>query len=195
MEFLTKPEDQMEPNEITLEERNTILEALLAKVPIDIFTTPGKESLYLLKQKEPLPPDVKTINIVVKLLDPVMFPIQAKNTKKMLNDLRTSGLLNDVIGLNIKGTVRKYNREEKKKLYPVKEGKKSRYEVNVYDVVPKCHDIYAYVLPHGEYVLLYHIRGRWFRALSYFNNHYFYSHFLSIYFSNTYYYTKVKMVL
>ena len=107
---------------------------------------PGKEGIHLLKQKEPLPPEVKTINIVVKLLDPTMFPIQAKNTKKMLNDLRTLGLLNDVIGLNIKGTVRKYNREEKK-LYPVKQGKKPRYEVNVYDVVPKCHDIYAYVLP------------------------------------------------
>jgi hypothetical protein len=61
-----------------------------------------------------------------------MFPIQARNTKKMLNDLRTSGLLNDVIRLNIKGTIRRYNREEKK-LYPVKEGKKLHYEINVYN--------------------------------------------------------------
>jgi hypothetical protein len=61
-----------------------------------------------------------------------MFPIQAKSMKKMLNDL---GLLSDVIGLNVKGTVGSYNKEEKK-LYPVKEGKKLHCEVNVYNVVP-----------------------------------------------------------
>lgn len=158
---------------------------LFAKVPIGIFETPGKDGIHLLKPREPQPEEAKTVNIVVKPPDPTTFPFQARNIKKMLNDLRTLNLLDDVIGLCKKGTIRTYNREEKK-LNPVKEGKgkKLRGEINVYDVVPKCYNIYVYVLPEGQYILLYHICGRWFRALAYFKNHYFYSHFLCIYFSN-----------
>lgn len=58
---------------------------------------------------------------------------------------------------------------------------KLRSAVNVYDIVPKEHDIYAFVSPNGQYVMLLHIRGRCLRALTYFTNHSLYAHFLNVY--------------
>jgi len=55
--------------------------------------------------------------------------------------------LNDIIGLSVKGTVRRYKEGEKKIMSCERGKKKLRREVNVYDIVPKCHNIYAYVLP------------------------------------------------
>src|SRR4051794_4223259 len=158
---------------------------LFAKVLISIFKTSEKNGIHLLKPRKPQPEEAKTMNIVMKPPDLITFSFQARNIKKMLNDLRTLNLLNDVIRLCKKSMIKTYNRKEKK-LNSVKKakGKKLWEKINVYGVIPKCYNIYVYVLPEGQYVLLYHIRSRWFRSLAYFKNHYYYSHFLCIYFSN-----------
>jgi len=66
------------------------MEKLLTKVLIELLMRPGKEGVLIFKSKEPQPPEVK------------------KNMEKLLNDLRISGLLNDVIGLSVKGKIRRY---------------------------------------------------------------------------------------
>jgi hypothetical protein len=55
-----------------------------------------------------------------------------RHKKKMLNDLRILGLLNNVIGLNVIGRVRKYEAG-------------ANPAVKVYDIVPKGNDIYTLV--------------------------------------------------
>lgn len=73
-----------------------------------MFSWAGKGRCFIAQTKKPQPPEVKTINIIVKLLDPVKFSVQKRNMDKMFNDLRISGLLNDIIGSNVKGAVRRY---------------------------------------------------------------------------------------
>jgi len=102
------------------------MEKLFIQVPGRI-ERPGRSAIIKVPPMKPQPPDVTTVNIVVKLLDPIKFPVQSRNTEKMLNDLNISGLLNNVIGLNVMGRVRKYEAGATK-LNPV---------VNVYDIVPK----------------------------------------------------------
>ncbi|GET03226.1 hypothetical protein GLOIN_2v1551446 [Rhizophagus clarus] len=166
----SKPDD-----DITLtEEEDVIMEELLTEVPENLIQRPGKQAIKLLQQKEPKPPAVMTVNIVVKSLDPIKFPIQQNYMKKMLNDLNNAEILNDVIGLNVKGKIREFKKGETK-LHPV---------VNVYDIVPKGLNLYALVLPNKQYLILQHVRGRWFRSLAFFTDPNLYSNFLDNFFTN-----------
>uniref|UniRef100_U9TGA3 Uncharacterized protein n=1 Tax=Rhizophagus irregularis (strain DAOM 181602 / DAOM 197198 / MUCL 43194) TaxID=747089 RepID=U9TGA3_RHIID len=58
--------------------------------------------------------------------------------------------------LNVKGKIREFNKE-KTKLHPA---------VSVHDIVPKGLNMYALILPDGQYLILRHIRGRWFSVIS-----------------------------
>ncbi|CAJ0893137.1 2371_t:CDS:2 [Entrophospora sp. SA101] len=90
------------------EEENILMEKLFTEIPGRLIKRPGQRAILELPPKEPQPPEVRNVNIVIKLLDPTMFPIQSRNTEQMLNNLSNSGLLNNVIGLNVRGRVRKY---------------------------------------------------------------------------------------
>lgn len=52
------------------------------------------------------------MNIVVKFLDPIRFPIQSRYTTQMLKDLNDAGILNNVVGLYIKGKIREFKKGE-----------------------------------------------------------------------------------
>ena len=93
----------------------------------------------------------------------------------MINNLSYLGFLHGVIGLNVVGRVRKYE-TGMTKLDPA---------VNIYDIVPKGHNIYALVLPNGYYIVLRHLRDNWFRALAFFAVHSFYSNFLDVHYTNS----------
>ncbi|RGB35947.1 hypothetical protein C1646_758720 [Rhizophagus diaphanus] len=141
----SKPDD-----DITLtEEEDIIMEELLTEVPERPIKRPGKRAIISLQPREPKPPLVTMVNIVVKSLDPTKFPIQQRYITKTLNDLNKAGILNNVIGLNVKGKIREFNKE-KTKLHPA---------VSVDDIVPKGLNMYALILPNGQYLILRHIRG------------------------------------
>ncbi|GES93900.1 hypothetical protein GLOIN_2v1484674 [Rhizophagus clarus] len=72
----------------------------------------GMKRHYKIPPREPRPPETITANIVIKPLDPTMFPTFADHTAQMLNDLDTAGLLNTVIGLNINCRIRRYQTTE-----------------------------------------------------------------------------------
>ncbi|EXX58247.1 hypothetical protein RirG_199790 [Rhizophagus irregularis DAOM 197198w] len=167
----SKPDD-----DITLtEEEDIIMEELLTEVPERPIKRPGKRAIISLQPREPKPPPVTMVNIVVKSLDPTKFPIQQRYITKTLNDLNNAGILNNVIGLNVKGKIREFNKE-KTKLHPA---------VSVHDIVPKGLNMYALILPDGQYLILRHIRGRWFRCLAFFTDHNLYSDFLNNFFTNS----------
>ncbi|CAJ0640687.1 1831_t:CDS:2 [Entrophospora sp. SA101] len=84
------------------EEENILMEKLFTEIPGRLIKRPGQRAILELPQ----PPEVRNINIVIKLLDPSMFPIQSRNTEQMLNNLSNSNLLDNVIGLNVRGRVR-----------------------------------------------------------------------------------------
>jgi hypothetical protein len=130
-----------------------MIEAFFAMILINIFKMPEKKGIYLLNLKEPQPLKVKTINIMMKLLDLTMFSIQIRNINKMLNNLKASGQLNNVIGLSKRGTIRRYNKEEKK-LNP---GNKLHCEVNTYDIIFKYHNLYTYILLSSYCIFYYTI--------------------------------------
>ncbi|PKB99635.1 hypothetical protein RhiirA5_505636 [Rhizophagus irregularis] len=169
-------EDQLEPNYITLkEEENEELEIVLRRVSGRNLEMPGKEAIKTLPQKEPKPPLVETVNIVVKHLDPVKFPILSNYTNQMLQDLQRDKILDDVIGINRKGKVREFDLGKMKVV-----GKK----IGSYNVVPKESYMYVLTLPDYHFLMLRHLGGRWFRALAYLSDHESYSEFLNIFFTN-----------
>ncbi|CAI2183558.1 11540_t:CDS:2, partial [Funneliformis geosporum] len=92
-------------------------------------------------------PSVTTVNIVVKFLDQDKFPILSGYTTQMLQDLNNDGLINDVIGLNIKGKIREFNQNQTS-IKPA---------VRTYDIVPKCSYMYALLLPNNHYLMLRHL--------------------------------------
>ena len=51
------------------------MEELFTQVPERVIERPGKSAVLKLPPKMPQPPDVTTVNIVVKLLDPIRFPV------------------------------------------------------------------------------------------------------------------------
>ncbi|GES96696.1 hypothetical protein GLOIN_2v1882420 [Rhizophagus clarus] len=75
---------QMEPEEVTLTEiKNRFIEILFTRDPVIEIKRPGKKAFLDFIPKEPQPPKVQSVDIVVKLLDRVKFPAQSG---KMLND-------------------------------------------------------------------------------------------------------------
>src|SRR5688572_5007542 len=124
------------------------MEALFTQVPEREIMHPGKKAILKLPPENPQPPNVTIVNIVVKVLDPIKFPVLSQHTRRMINNLSILGFLHSVIGLNVVGRVRKYE-TGMTKLDPA---------VNVYDIVPKGRNIYALVLPNGHYIVLRHLR-------------------------------------
>jgi hypothetical protein len=148
------------------------MENVLTKDPGRPLERPGRQATTILPPREPRPlAGVKSVNIVVKLLDATKFPIQASHLDKMLNDLYKEGLLEKVIGRNVMAVVREHKKGQ------------TKFRPNVGDIIPKGHFIYALILDNG-WMMLRHLRGRWFRALAYFIDHESCSEFLNICFTN-----------
>ena len=63
------------------------MELVLTVVPGRQNKNPGKEAMELLPIKEPKPPLVRKVNIVVKFLGPIKFPTLTRYTNQMLQDL------------------------------------------------------------------------------------------------------------
>jgi hypothetical protein len=76
-----------------MEEENRFMEKLFTQVLGREIIRLGKSAILRLPPKNPQPPNVTIINIVVKLLDPIKFPVQSQYTGKMINDLSILGLL------------------------------------------------------------------------------------------------------
>ncbi|PKC61528.1 hypothetical protein RhiirA1_398353 [Rhizophagus irregularis] len=109
------------------EKENRAMKEHFTQVPGRVIERPGRSAVLKLPPKMQQLPDVTTVNIVVKLLDPIKYPIQSRITERILNDLSISGLLNGVIGLNVMGRVKTYEVGTKK----------LNSAVNVYNIVPK----------------------------------------------------------
>ena len=90
------------------------MELALTEIPGKPIKTPGKQAMVLLLIKEPKPPLVRKVDIVVKILDPIKFPTLTRYTNQMLRDLQRDKILNDVIGLDVIGQVREYKFVKKK---------------------------------------------------------------------------------
>ncbi|PKC12292.1 hypothetical protein RhiirA5_373186 [Rhizophagus irregularis] len=109
------------------EKENRAMKEHFTQVPGRVIKRPGRSAVLKLPPKMQQLPDVTTVNIVVKLLDPIKYPIQSRITERILNELSISGLLNGVIGLNVMGRVKTYEVGTKK----------LNSAVNVYNIVPK----------------------------------------------------------
>ncbi|PKC02175.1 hypothetical protein RhiirA5_402507 [Rhizophagus irregularis] len=173
-------EDQLEPNDITLSENeNKEMELVLTRVTGKQIKNPGKKAMKLLPMQEPKPPLVMKVNIVVKSLDPIQFPTLTSYTNQMLQDLQRDGILNNVIGLDIIGQVREFKYDKKNDRM-----KLVGPNIGPYNVVPKESYIYALTLQNNHFLMLRHIKERWFRCLAYLTDHDSYSEFLNVFFTN-----------
>ena len=156
------------------------MELALTEIPGKQLETPGKQAMVLLPLKEPKPPLVRKVDIVVKILDPIKFPTLTKYTNQMLRDLQRDKILNDVVGLDVIGQVREYKFNIKKN-----EMELIGPDIGSRNVVPKESYMYAMTLPDiHHYLMLRHIEGRLFRCLAYFTNHDSYAKFLNVFFTN-----------
>lgn len=90
------------------EDESKEMELTLIAVSGRQIKMPGKKAINSLLQQEPKPPLVTIVNIVIKYLDSVKFPILSRYTNQMLLDLQRDKVLNDVIGHNIKGRIREF---------------------------------------------------------------------------------------
>src|SRR4051812_43690750 len=137
--------------------------------------SPGRQARLILPPEEPKPPTfVRTINIVVKILNQANFPVQSRYLREMIGDLNRLNLLNEFIGRN-KSVVMRVFSGQATRLNP---------PANVWDVVHKEGYIYCLVLQNDQRLILRHLQGRWFRAVAFFNDHLSYIDFLDVYFNN-----------
>ncbi|PKC13189.1 hypothetical protein RhiirA5_410884 [Rhizophagus irregularis] len=91
---------------------DTMMEAKFTR-RIGPLLCPGRQARLLLPQTEPRPSNfVNTINIVVKLLDQTMFPVQARYLNEMIRDLGQLNLFNQIIGRNRNIIIREFNGQE-----------------------------------------------------------------------------------
>jgi hypothetical protein len=82
---------------LTLTEgENRDMEELFTQVPGEIIR-PGRNAILNLPPENPQPPNVTIVNIVVKVLDPIKFPVQSQYTREMINNLSTLGFLHGII--------------------------------------------------------------------------------------------------
>ncbi|RGB39621.1 hypothetical protein C1646_754256 [Rhizophagus diaphanus] len=128
---------------------------------------------------KPQAPLVRKVNIVIKNLDPNLFPTLAMYTNQMLENLQRDGILNDVIGLDIIARIREFKSNKKGEM------KLIGSNIDHYNVVPKESYIYSLTLPNNHFLELRHLEGRWFRGLAYFSDHNSYTEFLNIFFTNS----------
>lgn len=75
-------------DEVTLTEEENLL-------MVTILTEVSRKIVIVHPLKGPQSPEVGSVN-KIKSLDSTTFPVQSRNTEKILSDLRTLGLLNDV---------------------------------------------------------------------------------------------------
>ncbi|PKY54358.1 hypothetical protein RhiirA4_548178 [Rhizophagus irregularis] len=174
-------EDQLEPYEVTLTEMENIeMEVALTIVSGRQLEQPGKKAIETLRQQEPKPPLVTKVNIVVKILDPIQFPTLSQFTNQMLQDLRRDGILNDVIGCCVQGKIRELRIVDEATGKVELVGQK----IGSYNIVPKESYMYTLTLPNYHFLMLRHLRGKWFRCLAYFCDHDSYTNFLNIFYTN-----------
>lgn len=146
------------------------MELALTEIPGKPIKTQGKRAMVLLPIKEPKPPLVRKVDIVVKILDPIKFPTLTRYTNQML---QRDKILNDVIGLDVIGQVREYKFVKKNEMKLIGTDIGSRN--------PRNHTstFYTMTLPDTihHYLMLRHIEGM-------FANHDSYSRFLNVFFTN-----------
>ncbi|PKY20515.1 hypothetical protein RhiirB3_469822 [Rhizophagus irregularis] len=86
--------------------------------------------------------------------------VTKKDQLKMLNDLRRLNLLN-YIKKNLEVNIREFDGNELTLNPPIQPG----------DLVHKSSCLFASILPNWHRLMLWHIRGRWFRAIAFFEDH------------------------
>src|SRR4051812_26688936 len=155
-------------------ETNITLEICLGLFPT-IIRKPRRKARLLLPEPEnnQLPLHIRTVNILVKKLDQSEFPALSRYLNDLLNSLRTLNLLK-VIKRNSEVNVRKFGEDELKLNPPIKPG----------DLVHKSCCLYVLILPGWHRLILWHIRGRLFRAIAFFDDHDKYAIFLDIFYNN-----------
>lgn len=170
-----------EQNEVTLSEKeDQDMELNLTIVPGRQLERPGKKALYLLPQiLNPKPPLVKTVNIVIKHLDPIKYPILSNYTNMMIQNLQKDNFLHVLIGLSIRAEVREFILDKVSNQLKI-----NGPTITNYHIVPKGSYMYTLYLPNNHFLILRHLKGRWYRALAYFSNHDTYSNFLNVFFTN-----------
>lgn len=98
---------------------------------------PGKQARLILPLEEPKPPTfVRTINIVVEILNQTNFSVQSRYLREMIGDLNQLNLLNEFIGRN-KSVVMRVFSGQATRLNP---------PANVQNVIHKEGYIYCLVL-------------------------------------------------
>lgn len=99
-----------EQNEVTLSEKeDQDMGLALTIVPGRQLERSGKKTLKLLPQVlNPKPPLVKTVNIIIKHLDPIKYPTLSNYTNMMIQDLQKDNLLHVLVGLSIRTEVREF---------------------------------------------------------------------------------------
>ena len=170
-----------EPEDVTLSMvENETLEICVGFTPVKKIS-PGKEARLILPEVEdkPIPPNVRAVNIVVKILDPGRFPKLSELTTNMLNSLNNLNLLDTTIGKYVRVNIRKYGKDKNGKdelhLHP---------RLKAGDLVHKEAFLYALNLTGHDRLILFHIQGIWFCAIAYFVNHEVYVKFLDNFISN-----------
>ncbi|RGB30783.1 hypothetical protein C1646_764880 [Rhizophagus diaphanus] len=93
---------------------------------------------------------------------------------EMLNSLRTFDFLDVYIKRNLEVNIRKFAEGELNLNPPIQPN----------DLVHKSPCLYVLVLPECYHLMLWHIRGRLFRAIAFYDNHDEYVEFLDIFYSN-----------
>jgi len=94
-------------------EKNVVMEICLRYTPVKMFH-PGRLARLIFPEMEdnPIPSNVRTANIVVKVLDRNQYPKLTELTTNMLNRLNDLNLLNTIIGKYVRVNIRKFKENE-----------------------------------------------------------------------------------
>lgn len=126
--------------------KENVLEVCLGFIPVRI-RTPGNSAHLLLPPEILLPePHIKTVNIVVKVLDKEVFLTQSMYVNNMLIQLNQLNLLDKYIRRMVAVRIRKFEGQER--LDPLQQ---------VSDLVFKCSFIYALILLNTGWLILQHL--------------------------------------
>src|SRR3954451_18445564 len=103
-----------EPEDVTLSMmENEGLEVCVGFTPVKKLSLRKEARLILPEVKDnPIPPNVRTANIVVKILDSDRFSKLSELTTNMLNSLNNLNLLDTTISKFARVNIRKYGKDE-----------------------------------------------------------------------------------
>jgi hypothetical protein len=90
------------------------MEICLGFIPIRIKEPGNTAHLLLPPVLPPLAPHIKTVNVVIKVLDEETFPAQSDLVNNMLIQLNQKNLLNKYIGQMVEVRIRNYEERSRK---------------------------------------------------------------------------------